>query len=92
MKLDQNFMEALDTIERFVRTEKGLPPNLDWPSARLYHAMGLEPEVFTPLFVVSRVVGWAAHVLEQLSNNRLIRPGVIYEGPHSVEFVPLDQR
>jgi citrate synthase len=75
-------MEAMaDTIERIVREEKGLPPNLDWPSARLYHYLSLEVELFTPLFVVSRVAGWSAHVIEQLSNNRLIRPRARYIGP-----------
>ena len=89
---DMEMEEIADTIERIVRTEKGLPPNLDWPSARLYHAMGLEPEVFTPLFVVSRVVGWAAHVLEQSESNRLIRPRSRYNGPAKRKFVPLAQR
>ena len=75
-------MEAMaDTIETIVREEKGLPPNLDWPSARLYHYLGLPVELFTPLFVVSRVTGWAAHVIEQLDNNRLIRPRSNYTGP-----------
>ena len=63
-----------DTIESHVRAEKGLPPNLDWPSARLYHYMGLPVELFTPLFVASRVAGWTAHFIEQSENNRLIRP------------------
>ncbi|MFV2066001.1 MAG: citrate/2-methylcitrate synthase [Pirellulales bacterium] len=70
-----------ETIERIVREEKGLPPNLDWPSARLYHYLGLPVELYTPLFVVSRVVGWCAHVIEQLDNNRLIRPRSRYTGP-----------
>ncbi|MEZ6110709.1 MAG: citrate/2-methylcitrate synthase [Pirellulaceae bacterium] len=74
-------MEAMaDTIERIVREEKGLPPNLDWPSARLYHYLELPIDLYTPLFVVSRVVGWSAHVIEQLDNNRLIRPRAKYVG------------
>lgn len=89
---DDELEQIADTIERVVRAEKGLPPNLDWPSARLYHAMGLEPEVFTPLFVVSRVVGWAAHVIEQSESNRLIRPRSRYNGPAKRPFVPLSQR
>ena len=84
--------EIADTIERVVRQEKGLPPNLDWPSARLYHYLDLEVEVYTPLFVVSRVVGWAAHVIEQLENNRLIRPRSRYTGPAKRQFVPLSDR
>ena len=84
--------QIADTIERIVREEKGLPPNLDWPSARLYHYMGLEVELYTPLFVVSRVLGWAAHVIEQSENNRLIRPRSRYIGPERRDFVPLSQR
>lgn len=68
-------------IEEVVVREKGLPPNLDWPSARLYYYLGLPVDLYTPLFVVSRVVGWSAHVSEQLSNNRIIRPRSRYIGP-----------
>jgi len=86
-------MESMaDTIETIVRTEKGLPPNLDWPSARLYHYMGLDLYLYTPLFVVSRVVGWSAHVVEQLDNNRLIRPRANYTGPDSRPGKPLKSR
>jgi 2-methylcitrate synthase/citrate synthase II len=69
-----------ETIERIVVSEKKLPPNLDWPSARLYHYMGLPIDLYTPLFVISRVAGWSAHVIEQLDNNRLIRPIARYTG------------
>ncbi len=86
-------MEAMaDTIESIVQTEKGLPPNLDWPSARLYHYMGLDVDLYTPLFVVSRVAGWAAHVIEQLDNNRLIRPRARYTGPDSRKWSPVKAR
>jgi 2-methylcitrate synthase/citrate synthase II len=88
MQLEQ----IADTIESFIRGEKGLPPNLDWPSARLYHYMGLNVELYTPLFVASRVVGWAAHVIEQSENNRLIRPRSNYIGPQNRQFVPLPER
>lgn len=81
-----------DVIEEVVREEKHLPPNLDWPSARLYHYLGLEVDLFTPLFVASRVSGWSAHVIEQLSNNRLIRPRGRYIGPPPQEFIPLADR
>ena len=86
-------MEAMaDTIETIVRAEKGLPPNLDWPSARLYHYMGLDVDLYTPLFVVSRVAGWSAHVIEQLDNNRLIRPRARYTGPELRKWLPASQR
>ncbi len=81
-----------DVIEGIVTGEKGLPPNLDWPSARLYHYLGLPIDTYTPLFVVSRVVGWSAHVIEQLANNRLIRPRARYTGVASRAWTPMDQR
>ncbi len=84
--------EIADTIESHVRSEKGLPPNLDWPSARLYHYLGLPVDLYTPLFVASRVAGWAAHFIEQSENNRLIRPRSNYIGPHGLKFVPLSER
>ena len=84
--------EMADVIQRIVEEEKGLPPNLDWPSARLYHYMGLVVPLYTPLFVISRVVGWSAHVIEQLDNNRLIRPRSRYTGPDAKPWVPLDAR
>ena len=86
-------MEAMaDTIETIVRNEKKLPPNLDWPSARLYHYMGLDVDLYTPLFVLSRVTGWAAHVIEQLDNNRLIRPRANYTGPAPRKWMPVAKR
>jgi citrate synthase len=81
-----------EVIETVVRTEKKLPPNLDWPSARLYHYLDLSVELFTPLFVLSRVAGWSAHVIEQLDNNRLIRPRSRYTGPAPRKWLPVEQR
>jgi citrate synthase len=89
---NQDMESMADTIETIVQTEKKLPPNLDWPSARLYYYMGLDVDLYTPLFVVSRVVGWSAHVIEQLDNNRLIRPRANYTGPESRNWVPLGKR
>ena len=81
-----------DTIERVVKTEKKLPPNVDWPSARLYYYMNLPVNLYTPLFVISRVTGWSAHVIEQHDNNRLIRPDGIYVGVGPRSYVPLEGR
>jgi len=80
------------TIERIIVADKGLPANVDWPSARLYHYLDLPVALYTPLFVCARVSGWSAHVMEQLENNRLIRPAAEYVGPAMRKFVPLDKR
>jgi citrate synthase len=81
-----------DVIEGIVRSEKNLPPNLDWPSARLYHYLDLAVELYTPLFVISRVTGWSAHIIEQLDNNRLIRPRSRYTGAALRHWVPVAER
>ena len=81
-----------DVIERVVREEKKLRPNLDWPAGRLYHYLGLPIELYTPLFVLSRVAGWSAHVIEQLDGNRLIRPRARYIGPAQRPWLPIAER
>ncbi|MCL6503402.1 MAG: citrate synthase [Pirellulales bacterium] len=86
-------LEAIaETIERVVRREKNLPPNLDWPSARIYHYLKLPVALYTPLFVLSRVAGWCAHIIEQQANNRLIRPRSRYIGRQTRSWVPLVDR
>ena len=84
--------KAADIIEKVLGDEKNLFPNLDWPAGRLYHALGLEVPLYTPFFVASRVTGWSAHVIEQLENNRLIRPRGRYTGPEEKHVTPIDQR
>ena len=88
----ESLEQMAEVVERIVGEQKNLPPNLDWPSARLYHYLGLPVELYTPLFVVSRVSGWSAHVIEQLDNNRLIRPLGRYTGPGEREFKPVGER
>ena len=73
--------DTADVIERVMASDKNMFPNLDWPAGRLYHAMKLEIPLYTPIFAMSRITGWAAHVIEQLDNNRLIRPRALYKGP-----------
>jgi 2-methylcitrate synthase/citrate synthase II len=89
---NQAMEQMAETIETIVHGEKGLPPNLDWPSARLYYYMGLPVDLYTPLFVVSRVAGWCAHVIEQHDNNRIIRPRSNYTGPTARQVDPLSKR
>jgi citrate synthase len=79
-------------IEHVLETEKNLLPNLDWPAGRLYHAMGLEVPLYTPIFVMARVAGWSAHIIEQLDHNRLIRPRAKYTGPEVRSVKPLAER
>jgi len=81
-----------DVIQHIVWEEKKLPPNLDWPAGRLYHYLGLPTELYTPLFVLSRTAGWCAHVIEQLDNNRIIRPRARYIGPDRRPWVSLAER
>jgi len=71
---------------------KHLYPNVDFYSAPLYYTPGIPIELYTPVFAVSRVIGWAAHVLEQYANNRLIRPRAEYLGPQKAEYVPVLRR
>ena len=84
--------ETAEIFERILEAEKNLLPNLDWPAGRLYDAMGLEVPLYTPIFVISRVAGWSAHVIEQLDHNRLIRPRARYTGPEVRAVKPLKER
>jgi 2-methylcitrate synthase len=84
--------QTADVIEEVMAKEKNLLPNLDWPAGRLYHCLGLEIPLYTPIFVMSRVAGWAAHVIEQLDNNRLIRPRARYTGPVMRSVTPLSSQ
>ncbi|MDQ0351234.1 citrate synthase [Alkalibacillus filiformis] len=79
-------------IEDFIKEEKGLPANVDFYSASVYHSLGIDHDLFTPIFAVSRVSGWLAHILEQYSDNRLIRPRAEYIGPGKQQFVSLEER
>jgi citrate synthase len=80
-------------IEQFVKSEKKLNANVDFYSASTYHILGIDMDLFTPVFAVSRISGWAAHVIEQLDDNRLIRPRAEYMGPeYPNRYVPIDER
>jgi citrate synthase len=80
-------------IEQFVKSEKKLNANVDFYSASTYHVLGIDVDLFTPIFAVSRIGGWSAHVIEQLDDNRLIRPRADYVGPsYPQPWVPFEQR
>jgi citrate synthase len=88
----RRWFDLSERVEAAVRAQKGLYANVDFYSASLYRALGIPTHLFTPVFAVSRVAGWTAHVLEQLGNNRLIRPESAYTGPRDVAYVPLERR
>ncbi|HEY0548869.1 MAG TPA: bifunctional 2-methylcitrate synthase/citrate synthase [Verrucomicrobiae bacterium] len=86
------WLDIADILEATVREEKGIFPNLDFPSGPAYHMMGFDTDMFTPFFVMARITGWTAHIMEQLANNRLIRPLSEYIGPGERRVVPISTR
>ncbi|MBT2643935.1 citrate synthase [Bacillus sp. ISL-41] len=89
---EPHWYEMSTKIEEIVTGEKNLPPNVDFYSASVYHSLGIDHDLFTPIFAVSRVSGWLAHILEQYDNNRLIRPRADYTGPGKQEYVAIEMR
>ncbi len=89
----EKWYEMSRRIEEFMKAEKKLNANVDFYSASTYHILGLDVDLFTPVFAVSRISGWTAHVLEQLDDNRLIRPRAEYVGPaYPAPYVPIERR
>ncbi len=91
-KGDHKLYPVSEAIEKVMWDEKKLFPNLDFYSASAYHFCGIPTEMFTPVFVFSRITGWGAHILEQRQNNRLIRPSAEYTGPDEKSFIEMSDR
>jgi citrate synthase len=90
---ETKWFDISNRIEQFVRADKKLNANVDFYSASTYHTLGIDVDLFTPVFAVSRISGWSAHVIEQLDDNRLIRPRADYVGPaYPAPYVPIDRR
>lgn len=91
-KNNTNWGDIADIMEKIMREEKNIYPNVDFPAAYAYYLLGIPIELYTPIFVMARVSGWSAHAIEQLDNNRLIRPNCIYEGDLDLKYVPIQDR
>ncbi|MFZ4507145.1 MAG: citrate/2-methylcitrate synthase [Fimbriimonas sp.] len=91
-KGNTTYGDIADIMERVMLEEKNLYPNVDFPAAYAYYLLGIPIDLYTPIFVVARVAGYSAHAIEQLSNNRLIRPKAIYNGDQNLEYVPIASR
>ena len=92
LKDDMLLYEISEAVERTMKEEKNMFANADFFHASAYNYMGIPTKLFTPIFVMSRVTGWCAHVFEQRANNRIIRPGADYTGPSAQEYIPIEQR
>jgi len=92
---NQKLYEMSRRIEEVMRdavAAKGIHPNVDFYSATTYYSLGMDTDLFTPMFAMSRVSGWCGQSIEQLKDNKLIRPGADYIGPHGVKYLPIEQR
>ena len=89
---DTKWYEMSRKLEEVMMREKGLYPNVDFFSASTYYMMGIPLDLYTPIFAISRITGWTAHILEQYADNKLIRPRAEYVGQRNIPYIPIDQR
>ena len=92
LKKDKKFEKIYDIVERVMIKEKNIHPNVDYPTGPTYHLMGFDTDFFTPIFVISRITGWSAHIMEQHAANKLIRPLASYKGSKHRKVLQLNQR
>ena len=92
VKKDKKFEKIYDIVEKVMIDKKNIYPNVDYPTGPTYHLMGFDTDFFTPIFVISRITGWSAHVMEQHSANKLIRPLASYKGSQHRKVIPINQR
>ena len=89
---ETKWLDMSERIRDLMVSEKNLHPNVDFYSATVYYSLGIPTDLFTPLFAIARTSGWTAHVLEQLADNRLIRPKSLYDGPDDLKYAPVEDR
>ena len=89
---ETKWLDMSERIREIMVSEKSLYPNVDFYSATVYYSLGIPTDLFTPIFAIARTSGWTAHVLEQLADNRLIRPKSLYDGPDDLKYTPVDER
>ena len=92
IKKDKKFEKIYDIVEKVMIERKNIHPNVDYPTGPTYHLMGFDTDFFTPIFVISRITGWSAHIMEQHAANKLIRPLASYKGSKHRKVVQLNQR
>jgi len=92
IKKDKKFEKIYDIVEKVMIEKKNIHPNVDYPTGPTYHLMGFDTDFFTPIFVISRITGWSAHIFEQHAANKLIRPLASYKGSKYRKVVRLNQR
>ena len=92
IKKDKIFEKIYDIVEKVMIKRKDIHPNVDYPTGPTYHLMGFDTDFFTPIFVISRITGWSAHIMEQHAANKLIRPLASYKGSKHRKVIQLNHR